>query len=94
MANLEEIKAKVRKLEETFTEAEEKKKRLQKERDICAKKLQRAKDLIEKLAGENESWISLLAINEKSSEHLVGDILISSGVIAYLGVFVQSYRTE
>ena len=94
LANLEEIKAKVRKLEETFTEAEEKKKRLQKERDICAKKLQRAKDLIEKLAGENESWISLLAINEKSSEHLVGDILISSGVIAYLGVFVQSYRTE
>ena len=94
LANLEEIKEKVRKLEETFTEAEEKKKRLQKERDICAKKLQRAKDLIEKLAGENESWKNLLAVNEKASEHLTGDVLISSGVIAYLGVFVQSYRTD
>lgn len=94
LANLEEIREKVRKLEETFTEAEEKKKKLQKERDLCAKKLQRAQDLIEKLAGENESWIHLLAVNEKASEHLVGDVLISSGIIAYLGVFIQSYRNE
>ena len=29
-----------------------------------------------------------------SRENLVGDILVSSGIIAYLGVFVQSYRQD
>ena len=94
LANLEEIREKVRKLEETFTEAEEKKKKLQKDKDLCAKKLKRAESLLTKLKGENESWIHLLAVNEKASEHLVGDVLISSGIIAYLGVFTQSYRYE
>jgi dynein heavy chain len=94
LANLEAMKEKIRQLEETFTEAEEKKKKLQKDRDMCAKRLDRAKELLEKLAGENESWKHLLEVNEKASENLVGDVLISSGIIAYLGVFVQSYRTE
>jgi len=94
LANLEEIREKVRQLEETFTEAEEKKKKLQKDRDNCAKKLDRAKDLIKKLAGENESWEHLLDVNERASEHLTGDVLIASGVIAYLGVFIHSYRDE
>lgn len=27
-------------------------------------------------------------------ENLVGDIIVSSGIIAYLGVFTQSYRQD
>jgi len=93
-ALLAEVEEQVRKLEETFTEAEEKKKKLQKDRDDCQRKLTRAGDLIEKLAGENESWVKLLASNQESREHLVGDVLIASGVIAYLGVFINSYRKD
>lgn len=93
-AELAEVEEQVRKLEEEFTEAEERKKKLQEDRDDCQKKLNRAGDLIEKLAGENESWVKLLADNEKASDHLVGDVLISSGVIAYLGVFINSYRID
>ena len=93
-ALLAEVEEQVRKLEETFTEAEEKKKKLQRDRDDCQRKLTRAGDLIEKLAGENESWVKLLASNEAASENLVGDVLISSGVIAYLGVFINSYRND
>ena len=93
-ANLAEMEEQVRKLEETFTEAEEKKKKLQKDRDDCQRKLKRAGDLLEKLAGENESWAKLLETNEAAEKHLTGDVLISSGVIAYLGVFVNSYRVD
>lgn len=93
-ANLAEMEEQVRKLEETFTEAEEKKKKLQKDRDDCQRKLTRAGDLLEKLAGENESWDKLLATNEAASEHLTGDVLISAGIIAYLGVFINSYRVD
>jgi dynein heavy chain len=93
-AELAEVEEQVRKLEEEFTEAEERKKKLQEERDDCQKKLTRAGDLIEKLADENKSWDKLLAMNEKASQHLVGDVLISSGVIAYLGVFINSYRED
>ena len=93
-ADLAEVEEQVRKLEEEFTEAEEKKKKLQEDRDDCQRKLTRAGDLIEKLAGENQSWVKLLADNEASSKHLVGDVLISSGVIAYLGVFINSYRID
>lgn len=50
--------------------------------------------MIEKLASENVNWQNSLASMKISRENLVGDILICAGIIAYLGVFVQSYRLE
>ena len=50
--------------------------------------------MIEKLASENVNWQKELASKKISRENLVGDILVCSGIIAYLGVFVQVYRTE
>jgi dynein heavy chain len=93
-ANLAEMEEQVRLLEETFTAAEEKKKKLQRDRDDCQRKLSRAGDLLEKLAGEKDSWAKLLSINEAANEHLTGDVLLSSGVIAYLGVFTHTYRED
>jgi hypothetical protein len=43
--------------------------------------------LIDKLANENVNWKNSLVLNIASRENLVGDILVSSGIIAYLGVF-------
>ncbi|ELK27728.1 Dynein heavy chain 7, axonemal [Myotis davidii] len=60
--------------------------------DLCSKKLERAEQLIGGLGGEKTRWsqsaleLGLLYIN------LTGDILISSGVVAYLGAFTSNYR--
>ena len=74
------------------TKAEEE--RLKAQKDDCEKKFKRAGSLIEKLKGEKESWQKALGANQASRENLVGDILISSGIIAYLGVFTQAYRDD
>jgi dynein heavy chain len=68
------------------TKAEEE--RLKTNKDDCERKYKRAGSLIEKLASENINWQSSLVVNKANKENLVGDILISSGIIAYLGVFI------
>jgi dynein heavy chain len=70
------------------------KKRLKANKDDCEKKFIRAGSLIEKLGTENVNWQSSLVVNRANKENLVGDVLISSGIIAYLGVFVKSYRED
>ena len=93
-ARLQEVEEKMKSLMDAFEEAKAKKERLQAERDDCKRKLDRAGSLILKLAGENENWQIALADNKKQREHLVGDVLISSGIIAYLGVFLMDYRQD
>jgi len=51
-----------------------------------------AESLLGKLDGEKKNWEINLKKNRADKLNLVGDIIISSGVIAYLGVFTQSYR--
>lgn len=74
------------------TQAEEN--RLRSEKDDCERKVELAKALINGLANERVSWQKDLISNRAKRENIVGDILISSGVIAYLGVFLKSYRDE
>jgi dynein heavy chain, axonemal len=50
--------------------------------------------LIEKLKDEEVNWKISLDKNRANKLNLVGDIIISSGVIAYLGVFSIEYRKE
>lgn len=58
------------------------------------RKCTRAKSLIEKLANEEVNWEISLKQNKADKLNLVGDIIISSGVIAYLGVFSFQYRDQ
>jgi len=75
-----------------FNEAKDKEKELSDSFDLAEKKCTRAKSLIEKLGDEEVNWESSLVQNKLFRENLVGDIIISSGVIAYLGVFLTEYR--
>jgi dynein heavy chain len=50
--------------------------------------------LIESLQEENKSWNHQLLINKENKKSLTGDVLVSSGIIAYLGVFTKEYRED
>uniref|UniRef100_A0A8B9BSN7 Dynein axonemal heavy chain 12 n=1 Tax=Anser brachyrhynchus TaxID=132585 RepID=A0A8B9BSN7_9AVES len=74
-------------LERTFTEKTEEKARLEFQVDLCAKKLERAEKLIGGLGGEKSRNISFYISSLR-------DVLISAGVIAYLGAFTAGFRQE
>lgn len=91
---LRAVEAEMKKLMDEFEATKSEEDRLKNQRDDCEKKAKRASSLIEKLAGERTNWQTSLAQQKIARENLVGDILVSSGIIAYLGVFVQSYRVD
>jgi dynein heavy chain len=79
-------------LEEKFRVMEEEKSKLQFQVDLCEKKLDRAQKLIGGLGGEKDRWTEAAVNLQKFLDNLVGDVLISSGVIAYLGPLTAQYR--
>jgi dynein heavy chain, axonemal len=70
------------------------KERLEREYDDCSKQLERAVKLIESLGGEKGRWGELAKLLKVAYQNLTGDILISSGEIAYLGAFTAAFRSE
>jgi dynein heavy chain len=59
---------------------------------LCSKKLDRAQKLIGGLGGEKDRWSTAAADLQRVYDNLTGDVLISSGVIAYLGAFTSLFR--
>jgi dynein heavy chain len=93
-AELAEVMAMVADLEAQLHEANEKAKELQKKQKDCAAKLARAEKLIDGLGGEQASWTTKSNRLGKDYVNLTGDILVASGIIAYLGIFTSAYRRE
>ena len=62
--------------------------------DLCAKKLERATKLIGGLGGEKDRWTQAAADLQAIYDNLLGDVLISAGVIAYLGTFTLAFRQK
>lgn len=54
--------------------------------------MQRAEKLINGLGGEKERWNSQINSISHAYDHIIGDVLISAGIIAYLGAFTLEYR--
>jgi dynein heavy chain len=67
---------------------------LEEQVDLVSKKLVRAEKLIGGLGGEKDRWSFISSELDQLAENLIGDILISSGIIAYLGAFTIVYRNE
>uniref|UniRef100_A0A8B9VSH1 Dynein axonemal heavy chain 12 n=1 Tax=Anas zonorhyncha TaxID=75864 RepID=A0A8B9VSH1_9AVES len=92
---LEEVENRLASLERTFTEKTEEKARLEFQVDLCAKKLERAEKLIGGLGGEkSRESIENMKKQQYVYDNLTGDVLISAGVIAYLGAFTAGFRQE
>ena len=94
LEKLRKVEAEMQKLIDEFDAAKAKEQELSDNFDDAEKKCSRAKSLIEKLANEEVNWEISLKKNRADKLNLVGDIIISSGIIAYLGVFSLEYRAE
>jgi len=84
----------MQKLIDEFDAAKNFEQQLKNQYDDADRKYKIASSLIEKLGDEEINWKESLKKNRADRENLVGDIIISSGIIAYLGVFTMDYRSE
>ena len=55
-------------------------------------KLIRAEKLINGLGGEKVRWTELVQNLDETYDNIIGDVLLSSSVVAYLAPFTPLYR--
>ncbi|XP_060934159.1 dynein axonemal heavy chain 12-like [Limanda limanda] len=91
---LKEVEDRLADLTKTFEEKTEEKAQLEMQVDLCAKKLERAEKLIGGLGGEKTRWSEAADNLQNTYDNLTGDVLISAGVIAYLGAFTAGFRQD
>ncbi|XP_019696725.1 dynein heavy chain 7, axonemal [Harpegnathos saltator] len=91
---LVELNKKLEVLREKLRETLARKIRLEDEVTSCRNKLIRAEKLISGLGGERDRWVAAAENLWVAYEALPGDILISCGVIAYLGPYTANFRAE
>uniref|UniRef100_A0A7M4ERW8 Dynein axonemal heavy chain 7 n=1 Tax=Crocodylus porosus TaxID=8502 RepID=A0A7M4ERW8_CROPO len=91
-AALKEVQDKLALLQRALESKKQEKADLENQVDLCSKKLQRAEQLIGGLGGEKTRWNQTALELGRQYINLTGDILISSGIVAYLGAFTSSYR--
>src|SRR5690606_34749595 len=60
----------------------------------CRKKIVRAQQLIGGLGGETERWTQYVAELATEYAATTGDVLVSAGVLAYLGPFTAVFRQQ
>ena len=92
-AQLQSIMDQLQGLQDQFDAANKKKQDLEFKAEQCAQRLTRAESLLGGLSGEKDRWTMSAAQLEKDFANVCGNILISSGVIAYLGVFTAAFRS-
>lgn len=77
---LEQKEAELRKLEDDY--------------ETCKLKLSRSEILIDNLRDEKGRWKELSELLQIELDNIVGDVLVSSAVIAYLGPFTSFFRSK
>ncbi|QQP52952.1 Uncharacterized protein FKW44_005260, partial [Caligus rogercresseyi] len=85
------------KLKVIMNDLQDKKQRkaeLENEVELCSRKLERAEQLITGFGNERENWSNKAQSLSSKYFQLTGDILLSVGVIAYLGPFPQEVRDD
>eukprot|EP00946_MAST-07B_sp_MAST-7B-sp1_P002765 g2765.t1 len=93
-ATVRAVEAKIESLMKELSQAEATKTRLAEQVIDCKAKLERAEKLMTGLGGERSRWEAAVANLAFAYKNVVGDILLSSGIVAYLGAFTSNYRTE
>ena len=81
-------------LQNQLDSAKAKKLELETQADMCDKKIVRANQLLDGLGGERDRWGLFAQQLGTKYEKLTGDVLVSAGLIAYLGPFTAVYRQK
>lgn len=93
-AQLQEVTDKLQALNDEFAAETKKKKELEDQIEICSQKLDRAEKLIGGLGGEKSRWSQTAKELTSLLDNVIGDVLLSAGTVAYLGVFSVDYRVN
>lgn len=56
--------------------------------------MQRAQKLLEGLGSQKENWQICMRNNKEEKGSVTGDVMVSAGIIAYLGAFPMEYRKK
>ncbi|XP_030652607.1 dynein heavy chain 8, axonemal [Nomascus leucogenys] len=91
-ALLDEKQAELDKVQAKFDAAMNEKMDLLNDADTCRKKMQAASTLIDGLSGEKVRWTQQSKEFKAQINRLVGDILLCTGFLSYLGPFNQIFR--
>ena len=81
-------------LQSQLLAAKQKKTDLENQAHMCDIKITRANQLLEGLGGEKDRWGDFAQQLLRRYNRLTGDVLVSAGLIAYLGPFTAVYRQE
>ncbi|XP_055507859.1 dynein axonemal heavy chain 3 [Leucoraja erinacea] len=91
---LKTLEDKLQALNDDFEIMNNKKKDLEDNIYLCSQKLVRAEKLIGGLGGEKDRWTEAARLLGIRYIDLTGDVLLSSGTVAYLGAFTVDFRVE
>ncbi|GCB71663.1 hypothetical protein scyTo_0001655 [Scyliorhinus torazame] len=91
---LKALEDKLQALNDDFEIMNNRKKDLEDNIELCSQKLVRAEKLIGGLGGEKDRWTEAARLLGIKYKDLTGDVLLSSGTVAYLGAFTVDYRHE
>lgn len=91
-AELQAVEDQVAQLQRELQETIDHKEDLERKALDCSNRLDRAQRLMGGLGGERSRWTQFTIDLQKDYNNITGDIMISSGIIAYLGVFTSAFR--
>ncbi|ESO88893.1 hypothetical protein LOTGIDRAFT_125424 [Lottia gigantea] len=93
-AELKEVTDKLQTLNDHLEQKQIEKKNLEDNIEMTKIKIERATKLISGLGGEKVRWTENVDTLSETYMNIVGDVLLSASVVAYLGPFILDYRQE
>ncbi|POI28340.1 hypothetical protein CIB84_007910, partial [Bambusicola thoracicus] len=93
-AELQQVVDRLQALNDDFESMNDRKRELENNIELCSQKLVRAEQLISGLGGEKDRWTEAARLLRIRYIDLTGDVLLSSGTVAYLGAFTVDYRLQ
>ncbi|XP_062929153.1 dynein axonemal heavy chain 3-like [Mobula hypostoma] len=91
-AELLEIGNRLQRLQNQLSRKLTEKQQLEHSIQVTMLKLERAEKLMDGLSGERERWTSVARQLEGAYQNIIGDVLLSASMVAYLGPFTPDFR--